>query len=44
MLFIVYGIISIVVFMTCFMIDKFFRETFKKYCNIIVGMVRKNKK
>ncbi len=44
MLFVVYGIITAVVFMACFMCDKFFRDTFKKYVNIILGMIKKKKK
>lgn len=43
MLFVAYGIISAVVFIGCFMCDKFFRTTFKKYMNIILSIVKRKK-
>ncbi len=44
MLFIVYGIISTLTLAICFMCDKFFRNTFKKYINIILNMIKKKGK
>ena len=41
MLFIVYGIISVISIGICFMCDKFFRETFKKYFKILLSTVKK---
>ncbi|MCI8291723.1 MAG: hypothetical protein HFJ25_05735, partial [Clostridia bacterium] len=42
-LFAVYGIIASATLMGCFMADKFFRQTFKKYCNIIFSMFKRKK-
>lgn len=43
MLFVVYGIISTIVILTSFMCDKFFRQTFKKYLNIILSMIKRKR-
>ena len=43
MLFVVYGVISTAIFIGCFMCDKFFRDTLKKYINIVLSIVKRKK-
>lgn len=40
MLFAIYGIIAVASLTICFMFDKFFRETFKKYIKVVLSMVK----
>lgn len=40
-LFAVNGVVAVSVIMICFMCDKFFRDTIKKYCNVVVRMLKK---
>ena len=40
-LFAINGIITVGIVMICFLFDKFFRDTFKKYCNIILNMIKR---
>lgn len=40
-LFLINGIISVVVIFGCFIMDKHFRETFKKYMNVMINMVKR---
>lgn len=40
-LFAVNGVIAVSVIMICFMCDKFFRDTIKKYCNVVLRMIKK---
>ncbi len=43
MLFVVYGIIATVILLVSFLCDKFFRDTLKKYCKLIINMVKRKK-
>ena len=40
-LFAINGVITVGIVMICFMFDKFFRETFKKYCNVMLRMLKR---
>ncbi len=43
MLFAFYGVVAVVVLTLCFICDKFFRKTLKKYLNVILSLARKKK-
>jgi len=40
-LFIVYGLIAITTLLACFVCDKFFRNTLRKYFNIVLNMIKR---
>ncbi|MCI8620630.1 MAG: hypothetical protein HFJ50_02120 [Clostridia bacterium] len=44
MLFIVYGMISVVSITACFMCDSFFRKSIKKYTNIMINIIKRKGK